>query len=204
MTSQLSAPPKSSQTLGELTDRQRLLSLPDSATGAVAVRAATNALLKMAAVGLTEDMAGFERVLAARWPQTFAPARASGADDQPAAGAPAHTPGAGCRIPSGSEARNPTSRHAATLAPSTELDEATRKAISDLNRLDMSLYAAAREIAHAQASCAAGTMSPTLRLPNEPLKVRRMDKHERRGSSEVHTCFEETRRRLSLALGDHS
>ena len=94
-----------------------------------ALETAKRSLDGMAVVGVTEDMDGFARALAARWPSTF--------------GRP------GCPIPSGSSAKNPTNARAKGSAPTT-LETATRAAIAASNELDTELYAHARQLAARQ------------------------------------------------------
>ena len=106
--------------------------------GAVNLRVAQHALLRMDVVGLTEDMEGFERALRARWPDTFGRKGTSR-----------------CSIPSGAAARNPTSQHTVRGNASTALDEATRAAIRSLNQLDLRVYDLAKAIAASQAECVA-------------------------------------------------
>lgn len=57
-----------------------------------------------------EDLSGFERALGARWPYPFA----------------VRGTATGCRIPSGSEARNPTAKHTPKGNASLLLDDTTR------------------------------------------------------------------------------
>jgi len=181
MTSQLAAAPKDSLRLAELVERQRVLSLPLAADEEqrggspreLALEQAKAALMRMDVVGLTEDMAGFERVLAARWPDTFGEALGRAGR---------------CRIPSGTEARNPTSKHAASPTygnASRTLDDETRKAISELNALDVSLYAFAMKLARAQAACGAGGGMSTSGAGRRLWA---------RGAAEARRCFERARK----------
>eukprot|EP00966_Prymnesium_polylepis_P059333 1375302-Prymnesium_polylepis.3 len=104
---------------GPLASRQRSL-------GRSALQRAKAALVRVEVVGITEDMAGFERVLAARWPSVFGCV----------AGGVRST---SCPIPSGASVVNPSSKHQTRgVAPST-LDDGTRAAIRSLNELDGSL-----------------------------------------------------------------
>lgn len=120
------------------------------------------ALLRMDVVGITEDMRGFESALFARWPDTF--------------GRP------GCHIPSGSDARNPTSRHVMRGNASTSLDNVTSDAIRSLNQLDLALYDLARRVARAQRECIS-------RLPTKTEEARSNGRATRR-------CFEAVRERF--------
>ena len=125
-------------------ERQRELARnidPPSEAALSVLRQAQASLLRMDVVGLTEDMHGFERALAARWPDMFG--RGHGHTATP------------CAIPSGSEARNPTSRHETRGNASTVLDDVTRAAIRSLNLMDTRLYDLAKEIAKSQAACVA-------------------------------------------------
>ena len=94
-----------------------------------ALEAAKRSLDVLAVVGLTEDMKGFQRALAARWPLAFGKG--------------------GCPIPSGATAKNPTNTRPPGSAPA-ELDAPTRAAIAAANQLDAQLYAHAQQLAARQ------------------------------------------------------
>lgn len=143
--------------LEEFAQRQRALTEPTTSASRDLMSAAKSMLLQFDVVGLTEEMGSFERMLRARWPDMFSRE--------------------GCAIPSGSEARNPTSRHTVRGNASVELDAATRNAIIALNGLDLRLYALARRVAHAQATCSTAATGT-------------------RPHSETRKCFEMARRRL--------
>jgi hypothetical protein len=134
MTSQLSAPAKSSLTMVQLSKRQNSLSRSESVVAVSALRAAKGALLRMDVIGLTENMDAFEEALAARWPDMF-------------------DKGGDCRIPSGAQARNPTTKHELPGNASSILNVETQRAIRELNLLDEDLYRLAKEIAQAQSTC---------------------------------------------------
>ena len=101
-----------------------------------ALQRAKAALVGVEVVGVTEDMAGFERLLSARWPLVFGRA--------------------GCPIPSGPSAVNPSSKHAVKGEAPILLDNRTRAAIRRLNELDTSLYELARRVTLAQQRCLVG------------------------------------------------
>lgn len=142
---------------------------PEALSG---LRLAQAALVRMDAVGITEDLHGFERMLAARWPLPFAKS--------------------GCRVPSGSDAKNPTAKHPTRGNASTTLDNVTRDAIRSLNRLDIELYAFAKQLATAQGACA---QQSSVNTPaNTPGRV------TSHGNAATRACFEEVRVRFSNAL----
>jgi hypothetical protein len=185
MTSQLSSPAKSSFSLQQLTERQNSLSQPQSDAGKAALQAAKSTLLHMDVVGLTEDMGTFERALAARWPDFFA---------KPA----------NCRIPSGTNARNPTSRHPLQGNASSVLDMETREAIRKLNLLDASLYIFAAKIARAQSACLLETGQPAAMQTSAPAHQHKgvvtTRPRSSRSSTATRKCFEHEVRMQDAAL----
>jgi len=121
------------------TSRQRTAlndptAVPSSAGASKALERAKSALVSSVdIVGVTEDMNGFELMLAARWPSFFG---------QP-----------GCRIPSGSSAINLSSKRVTKGDAPDVLDDVTRAQIQRLNDLDISLYALAHKVYSIQKTC---------------------------------------------------
>jgi len=207
MTSQLASPPKASQTLTELMERQRQLSHPHSRAGVEALHLARQALLvQMDVVGITEDMAGFERVLAARWPETFG--RQGLAMIAESSKTPRAPPafGTSCTIPSGTEARNPTAKHQSRGNASLVLDEPTRAAIEELNLLDVALYRDAQAIAKLQTACSTTTSSATAdgRSSGSPGSISTAARRRLwpKSAASTRKCFESARRKLVASLTD--
>ena len=172
-------------------EQQRELALrPSSPAARGLLRRATEALSQMELVGLTEDLPGFERALAARWPAFFGRGGCAIPAGQAAQNTAARHAFVSAREQQAKEAgrpfswadavrewaamppveqqadfaaqhaglgppgtRPPTSRspsrgggHAAAASASTQLDEATRRAVLELNAADAELYARAREL----------------------------------------------------------
>jgi len=144
--------------------QQGLAASPLTSHALTALRQAQAALLRFDVLGLTEDLPGFEKALGARWPYPFARS--------------------GCRIPSGSEARNPTAKHAVLGNASATLDSETREAIRALNLLDIELYGLAKRVAAAQGECARRAATGGLRTPQP------------HGNAATRRCFEDVRNRF--------